>query len=301
MCSSGHLCRGGNRPPPRSGSAGSSGSQYALCALGVGLVALGIVMIVWTVVPVEAAGNSSSSGSGGGGSGSGLDGVDLDARGKTSSVAFVLVGAGVAILLLAICLSVRSKHRDQRREAQGAESALQAREAGEPGETEVDPLPSYDVPSYEEAVGSGQYPVRQSNLRNSTSQLPSYEDLLQAVENEGEEPGAIAGQDPPRFPPTPPAAAANQPSPEPQPDPELQPAPEPQDAPEPQGVPLARHSSRSGRSSRIFRPLRVRRIKSEKLHLKDFRLNIRNPAQTGRVTIEPLTPPPQYDDKVPEL
>ena len=37
----------------------------------------------------------------------------------------------------------------------------------------------YNVPSYEEAVGSGQYPVRQSNLRHSTSQLPAYDDLDQ--------------------------------------------------------------------------------------------------------------------------
>lgn len=48
-----------------------------------------------------------------------------------------------------------------------------------------EPAPSYDVPSYEEAVTSGQYPIRQSNLRQSTSQLPSYEDLITAVENDG--------------------------------------------------------------------------------------------------------------------
>lgn len=140
---------------------------------------------------------------------------------------------------------------------------------------EADPLPRYDVPSYEEAVGSGQYPVRQSNLRNSTSQLPSYEDLLQAVENEGREPAASTGQDPPQ-----PAAAAEAPQP----------------APEPQAAPPTRHSTRTGR---LLRPLRVRRIKSDKLHLKDFRLNLRNP--TGPVTIEPLTPPPQYEGKVPEF
>ncbi|KAI1890477.1 hypothetical protein AGOR_G00154110 [Albula goreensis] len=250
MCSSGHLCRGGDRPSSRSGSGSSSGSQYALCALGVGLVALGIVMIVWSVVPAQPTGNNSSVSAASGEPGTETEDTDMETRGKTSSVAFVLVGAGLAMLLLAICLSVRNKHRQpQRREVQVTDSAYQ-----QPGETEEDPLPRYDVPSYEEAVGSGQYPVRQSNLRNSTSQLPSYEDLLQAVENEGAEPGAANGQDPP-------------------------------------------HS----RSSRILRPLRVRRIKSEKLHLKDFRLNIRNPAQAGPVNIEPLTPPPQYDDKAPEF
>ena len=139
---------------------------------------------------------------------------------------------------------------------------------------EADPLPSYDVPSYYDAVGSGQYPVRQSNLRNSTSQLPSYEDLLEAVENEGAEPAAGAGQGPAQ-----PAAAAETPQP----------------APEPQATSPTRHSTRSGR---LLRPLRVRRIKSEKMHLKDFRLNLRN---TGPVTIEPLTPPPQYDDKAPDF
>ncbi|KAG9352942.1 hypothetical protein JZ751_017518 [Albula glossodonta] len=287
MCSSGHLCRGGDRPSSRSGSGSSSGSQYALCALGVGLVALGIVMIVWSVVPAQPAGNNSSVSAASGEPGTETEDTDMETRGKTSSVAFVLVGAGLAMLLLAICLSVRNKHRQpQRREVQVTDSAYQ-----QPGETEEDPLPRYDVPSYEEAVGSGQYPVRQSNLRNSTSQLPSYEDLLQAVENEGAEPGAANGQDPPQSPPTP-AGAATEPTPE------AQPAPEPQPTPDPPPAPPTRHSSRS---SRILRPLRVRRIKSEKLHLKDFRLNIRNPAQAGPVNIEPLTPPPQYDDKAPEF
>ncbi|XP_036386176.1 transmembrane protein 51b [Megalops cyprinoides] len=276
MCSSGRLCGGEGRAPPSSASGGSSsGSQYALCALGVGLVALGVVMIVWTVVPADVAGNSSSASSP---VGAETDG-ELDARGKTSSVAFVLVGAGVAMLLLAICLTIRSKHRQRRRESQPQEARYQDQEPAEPGETEEDTAPRYDVPSYEEVVGSGQYPVRQSNLRLSTSQLPSYEDLLQAVENEGEGPGGGTGQDPPQPPPTPAAAAA-------------QPAPEPQSAPP---------SRSNSRSSRILRPLRVRRIKSEKLHLKDFRLNIRNPAQGGLVTIEPLTPPPQYEDKPPEF
>lgn len=85
----------------------SSGCQYALCALGVGLVALGIVMIVWSVVPADAAGNSSSNTGGGGDTGS--------KKNKVSSVAFVLVGCGVAMLLLSLVLGMMSKHREQQR------------------------------------------------------------------------------------------------------------------------------------------------------------------------------------------
>ncbi|KAL0181123.1 hypothetical protein M9458_023529, partial [Cirrhinus mrigala] len=111
----------------------------------------------------------------------------------------------------------------------------------------------YDVPTYEEAVTSGQYPVRQSNLRQSY-QLPSYEDLISAT--------VITKR--------------------------------------PLNQLLALHPSLR-QHPRILRPLRVRRIKSEKLHLKDIRLNIQNPGQSGVVTIEPLTPPPQYEDKPPQL
>lgn len=83
--------------------AGNYGSQYALCALGVGLVALGIVMIVWSVVPPDSSSGSSSFG-------------DADTRkNKASSVAFVLVGSGVAMLLLSLCLGMRNKQREQQR------------------------------------------------------------------------------------------------------------------------------------------------------------------------------------------
>lgn len=135
-------------------------------------------------------------------------------------------------------------------------------------------VPDYDVPSYDEAVTSGHYPVRQSNLRQSTSQLPSYEDLVTAVENEGERQGAVSSQNASSPGPHvgPPAAGTN-----------------------------AQPARSSSRASNIFRPLRVRRIKSEKLHVKDIRLKIQTPPGGGRVTIEPLTPPPQYEDKVPEF
>ncbi|KAJ8264926.1 hypothetical protein COCON_G00140250 [Conger conger] len=128
MCSGGQLCSGSGRPPP--GSAGdnahNSGSQYALCALGVGLVALGVVMIVWSVVPSNVTGNSSKPGSG---SGSGNGNGNMHAKANTSSVAFVLAGVGVAMLLLSVCLGVRSKRRQQRRETQAEDSRLGGRAA----------------------------------------------------------------------------------------------------------------------------------------------------------------------------
>ncbi|KAK7896692.1 hypothetical protein WMY93_022017 [Mugilogobius chulae] len=82
---------------------GNSGSQYALCALGVGLVALGIVMIVWSVVPADPSGNHSVS----------HDPDPTGKKSKASSVAFVLVGSGVAVLLLSLCLGMRNKQREQ--------------------------------------------------------------------------------------------------------------------------------------------------------------------------------------------
>ncbi|KAI4875070.1 hypothetical protein NFI96_033365 [Prochilodus magdalenae] len=259
MCSSGqHLCSGSRRSRPSS-EGSSSGAQYAFCALGVGLVALGVVMILWSLVPTEMAQNGSVTSS------SDVNGSETKL--KTSSVAFVLVGGGLAMLLLAVCLSVRNKQRRREGRASAATATQYTDQIeGNSGENEQ-PAPNYDVPSYEEAVTSGQYPIRQSNLRQSTSQLPSYEDLITAVENEAEGQNTGSGQNPP--------------------------------ASRPQ--PTNPQTSRTGsRASRILRPLRVRRIMSEKLHVKDIRLNVPNQPQGG-VTIEPLTPPPQYEDKPPEF
>ncbi|KAK2821399.1 hypothetical protein Q7C36_020742 [Tachysurus vachellii] len=267
MCLSGQpLCSGRSRVRSNSSVEGcSSSSQYAFCALGVGLVALGVIMILWSVVPLEMRSNNT---------GSQNDGVAIDeARQKTSSVAFVLVGAGLALLLLAVCLGVRNKHRRNRGTTTATGTQYTDRVVGESGET-LAPAPNYDVPTYDEAVTSGRYPIRQSNFRQSTSQLPSYEDLVAAVENEGEEAGAVNNQN--AFSPGhdvgPPAAGTN-----------------------------AQPARSSSRASYILRPLRVRRIKSEKLHVKDIRLKIQSPPQGGRVTIEPMTPPPQYEDKVLEF
>ncbi|XP_023129656.2 transmembrane protein 51a [Amphiprion ocellaris] len=249
---------------------GNSGSQYALCALGVGLIALGVVMIVWSVVPADAAGNSSLPGGGQGPS---------DRRNKASSVAFVLTGSGVVMLLLSLCLGMRNKQREMRfHEAQN--SRAEAERAQEARETAEEQAQRYAVPTYEEAVGSGQYPVRQSNLRPSTSQLPSYDDLVQVdgvqYENEGPEVTTAGPQ---------PAPASGTPN-----------APNAPNAPPPPAA-ASTSNRRPAKNSRKLLPIKIRRIKSEKLHVK----NGDNSQPAAGISIEPLTPPPQYDDKVPPI
>ncbi|XP_029908437.1 transmembrane protein 51b [Myripristis murdjan] len=298
MCSSRGLCGSQDRPPNRSSSSGDggSGAHYALCALGVGLIALGIVMIVWTVMPLDGAASDNSTATGNNPDTS-VPGSSDEEEGssdgiKSSSVALVLVGVGTAILFLSICLGVRNRRKARERSRQPVAMGVPYMDhvAGEQEETPEQP--TYSVPSYEEVVGSGDYPVRQSNLRQSTSQLPSYEDIIAAVENEGTEPTNDPTEDAPPTDPT----ATTTPTPTPTPAPS---AAEPPAEPGPAANPNQPTRS-SSRASRILRPLRVRRIKSDKLHLKDFRLHIRSPTQNP-VTIEPITPPPQYDDKMPEL
>ncbi|XP_030230753.1 transmembrane protein 51b [Gadus morhua] len=320
MCSSRGLC--GARDRPRSSRSGSSGSggHYALCALGVGLIALGIVMIVWTVIPkdAEASGSNAS-----GNSSKPLttdeeeEAEDADSDNtKTSSVAFVLVGAGLIMLLLSICLGLRSKSQPAESTGQRAAAAVggAAYQGAASGEQPEEQAVAYDVPSYDEVVGSDTYPVRNSNLRNSMARLPSYEDILAAVENEGgAEPDGHAPSEGPASPDAEGAgtgagaagtgagaagagagaggAVAGAGAPPEASDPTKD------SGPAAGANPPARSSSRA---SRILAPLRVRRIKSDKLHLKAFRLHIRSPTHNA-VTIEPITPPPQYDDKPPDL
>lgn len=125
----------------------------------------------------------------------------------------------------------------------------------------------FAVPSYEEAVGSGQYPVRQSNLRPSSSQLPSYDDLVQVdgvqFEFEGSEVTSAVSQ---------PGATST-------------------------SATASASNRRPGRNSRKLNPLKIRRIKSEKLQMK----NVDNSQPAVGFSVEPLTPPPQYEDKVPPL
>ncbi|XP_072304811.1 transmembrane protein 51a [Eucyclogobius newberryi] len=229
---------------------GNSGSQYALCALGVGLVALGIVMIVWSVVPAEPSGNHSV----------GADPDPTGKKSKASSVAFVLVGSGVAILLLSLCLGMRNKQRERHFLQQQQQTQNQAAPGQTDAETAEEQAQRYAVPTYEEAVGSGQYPVRQSNLRPSVSQLPSYDDLVPAdrvqYESEGASVTAVA------------TGTSEQPAP----------------------------AHRAPGKNKLL-PIKIRRIKSEKSHMKDGDV----PQAPAPISIEPLTPPPQYEDKVPPL
>ncbi|KAJ4933860.1 hypothetical protein JOQ06_006669 [Pogonophryne albipinna] len=247
-----------NNNSSSSENTGNSGSQYALCALGVGLVALGIVMIVWSVVPADTAGNNNSSSSGSG-EGSGTSG----GKHKASSVAFVLVGSGVVMLLLSLCLGMRNKQREQLMLQEAQSHRVAAREQVE-RETAEEQAERYAVPSYEEVVGSGQYPVSQSNLRPSPSQLPSYDDLVQVdgVQYEFEESEVTT----PGSQPAPPAAASTS-------------------------------NRKAGKNNRKLLPIKIRRIKSEKLQMK----NIDNSQPAAGFSIEPLTPPPQYEDKVPPI
>ncbi|XP_041859437.1 transmembrane protein 51a [Melanotaenia boesemani] len=242
-------------------SSGNSGSQYALCALGVGLIALGVVMIVWSVVPADAAVNGSSTSPGGGN-------VN-DRRNKTSSVAFVLAGSGVALLLLSVCLGMRNKKRERMRLQEAQNQREEAVREQEERETAEEQAQRYSVPTYEEAVSSGQYPVRQSNFRPSVSQLPSYDDLVQVdviqYENERSEVTTTVSQNVPASSDPPAAVSAS--------------------------------SQRPRKNSRNFLPIKIRRIKSEKLTMK----NTDNSQPTAGLSIEPLTPPPQYEDKVPPL
>ncbi|CAB1434935.1 unnamed protein product [Pleuronectes platessa] len=258
------LGRGGTAINPHNNintqNTGNSGSQYALCALGVGLIALGIVMIVWSVVPAEASGNNSSS-----------SGEDVGSRkNKASSVAFVLVGSGVVMLLLSLCVGMRNKQREQRslQEAQNNRGVADIEQ--EERETPEEQAQRYAVPSYEEAVGSGKYPIRQSNHSPSSSNLPSYDDLVEVdgvqyeyegseVTNTGPQPAAPASSAP-----TAAASASNR---------------------------------KAGKTTRNFLPIKIRRIKSEKLHMK----NIDNSQPAAGISIEPLTPPPQYEDKLPPI
>ncbi|XP_016136496.1 transmembrane protein 51-like [Sinocyclocheilus grahami] len=232
-------------PSPSRTSGSSSGAQYATAALGVGLIALGIVMIMWSVVPAGSGGNSST------------PGMDPGQARETSSVAFVLVGGGVALLLLSVCLSVRNKQQA----ARGQEAGSTPANTGE-GATIEQLAQNYMVPTYEEVVMSGQYPISQSSERhNSITQLPAYDEL------EEDQHTAEDG---------------------------FSPACRPSSQIDPSTGAGGRRNSRPGRK---LIPLKIRRIKSDNLRRK----SLSDIQQTNMFTIEPLTPPPQYDDKLPPL
>ncbi|NXI37314.1 TMM51 protein, partial [Galbula dea] len=247
----------------------ANGSHYALTAIGLGMLVLGIIMAVWNLVPgfgpadkpTTHSGNSSKPDRGSGGI----------LKSKTFSVAYVLVGAGVLLLLLSICLNVRDKKRQSEEiahvqhqvsaEPSQQEDSLHSLSSSQ--EEDEDLSSQYYVPSYEEVMNTGYSEPRDSDRSNRMSiSLPSYESLTGL-----EESTQTAG------------ASSTEPGPERQPN---------------------RHSSRL---SKRLKPLKVRRIKSEKLHLKDIRLNLEQGNSTAPITIEPLTPPPKYEEiqeKAPE-
>ncbi|XP_042335750.1 transmembrane protein 51 [Sceloporus undulatus] len=234
----------------------SNGSHYALTAIGLGMLILGIIMAVWNLVP--GFGLSTKPHSVGNSSKTDPDGGTLH-KNKTVSVAYVLVGAGILLLLFSVCLSIRDR-RKQRQDIDISriqhQTSIEHQPQEDSQEEDEETLSRYYVPSYEEVVNAN-YP-RQSDADRGepiNMSLPSYESLTGIDEST----------------PTRPQTAA---------DGHLERQP-------------SRHSSRLGKR---LKPLKVRRIKSEKLHLKDLRVNLPEGNGSGRITIEPLTPPPQYDE-----
>lgn len=236
----------------------SGGSQYALGIMGLGMIFLGIVMMVWNSFtegaklnkPTPPTNNSSVTENG------------AKEKGKMSSVAYVLIGAGVAFMLLALYMSFYNRRKRRRRSVESAEDLNRDPSAGPQSQEESPEALNrrHDVPTYEEVMGNdctereGQGIERDARISMS---LPSYESLVEVgLEEE-------------------PSSATAHPVPS---NPEEQPV------------------RQNSKSRRKIRSLKVHRIKSDKLHLKDFRIKMAEKTGQGRVVIEPLTPPPQYED-----
>uniref|UniRef100_A0A8D0BIB3 Transmembrane protein 51 n=1 Tax=Salvator merianae TaxID=96440 RepID=A0A8D0BIB3_SALMN len=243
---------------PRMAQSGSKGSHYALTAIGLGMLVLGIIMAVWNLVPgfglsekPHLVGNNNKTDTGGG----------PVYKSKTFSVAYVLVASGTLLLLFSICLTIRDKRAQSRNEVLSRirqQPSVEQQEQEDSQEEDGETPSHYYVPSYEEVMNIG-YPQQrepESGARISMS-LPSYESLTGLDEN---------------IPTRPTAASAARPELERQP------------------------SRQSSRLSKRLKPLKIRRIKSEKLHLKNLQINLPGENNSGHITIEPLTPPPQYDE-----
>ncbi|XP_075046009.1 transmembrane protein 51 [Mixophyes fleayi] len=231
----------------------SSGPHYALTAIGVGLLLLGVVMAVWNLVP--GFGSNDKPGPSQGNSSKPENQGEVNLKSKTFSIAYVLVGSGIALLLLAICLSIRNKRK---RRPSMEESRVVQQEAVPQSESHEDvDIPRYSAPSYEEVMrigyGASDSADPDGNQRISIS-LPSYESLNELDES------------------TPTRSNAGSAKPE---------------------LPQRTNS----RSEKEKKPLNVRRIKSDKLHLREFRLNLSGKKKVETQKIEPITPPPQYEDK----
>ncbi|XP_023587935.1 transmembrane protein 51 [Trichechus manatus latirostris] len=231
----------------------ANGSHYALTAIGLGMLVLGVVMAMWNLVPGFSATEKPT--------GQGNNKTEIGSsilKSKTFSVAYVLVGAGVMLLLLSICLSIR----DKKKQRQGEEIAGIQTQAGavphaqeEDSQEEEEVSSRYYVPSYDEVMNTNYSGVREldQNPRMSIS-LPSYESLTGLNET---------------IPTTTRADVETGP-----------------------GNPPDRQNSKLAKR---LKPLKVRRIKSEKLHLRNFRINLPD-KNMPPPSIEPLTPPPQYDE-----
>lgn len=232
----------------------ANGSHYALTAIGLGMLVLGVIMAMWNLVPgFSAAEKPTAQGNNKTEIGSGI------LKSKTFSVAYVLVGAGVMLLLLSICLSIR----DKRKQRQGEEMAhIQHPPGAEPHaqeedsqEDEEEASSRYYVPSYEEVMNTNFSDAREPDRSPRMSiSLPSYESLTGLDETSPTTTRADVEGSPGNLP-----------------------------------------DRQNSKLAKRMKPLKVRRIKSEKLHLKDFRINLPD-KNIPPLSIEPLTPPPQYDE-----
>ncbi|XP_054856981.1 transmembrane protein 51 [Eublepharis macularius] len=234
----------------------SSGSHYALTAIGLGMLVLGVIMAVWNLVPGFSQNSNTSTGNS-----SKTHPERANLKSKTFSVAYVLIGAGVLLLMFSVCLSIRDRRRERQNECVSRirrETSVEHQQQEDSQDEDVETPSRYYVPSYEEVMSTDYPDLREVDRSTRISvSLPSYESLTGIDETT----------------PTRPAAAA-----EAGPNAERQP------------------SRRSSRLSKRLKPLKIRRIKSEKLHLKDIHIKVSDANSSGRVTIEPLTPPPQYED-----
>ncbi|KAJ1144274.1 hypothetical protein NDU88_010575 [Pleurodeles waltl] len=236
----------------------SSGSHYALTALGIGMLVLGIIMAVWNMAPGFGSNDKHPSSQGNSSKPEPHD--NIPAKSKTFSVAYVLVGSGIVLLLLAICLTIREKKKRQLEDAPGSPRATSAipQDRDQEEDQEDENTLRYAIPSYEDVMGpefsENEETAFERNARISMS-LPSYESLNELDENT---PTTISPKD----------GSSNE----------------------------HRRSKRNSRSEKEVKPLKVRRIKSDKLHLKDFRLKLSSKADLVQ-TIVPLTPPPEYEGK----
>ncbi|XP_078498917.1 transmembrane protein 51 [Lissotriton helveticus] len=236
----------------------STGSHYALSALGIGMLVLGIIMAVWNLAPGFGSNDKNSSSQGNSSKPEQPD--NIPTKSKTFSIAYVLVGSGIVLLLLAICLRIRKKKKQQHEDTPGDPREISAspQDRDQEEDQEDEHALRYAIPSYEDVMGpefsANEETPFDRNARISMS-LPSYESLNELDENT---PTTISPKD----------GSSNE----------------------------HQQGKLNSSNEKEVKPLKVRRIKSDKLHLKDFRLNQSSKADLVQ-TIVPLTPPPGYEGK----